>query len=339
MTPARLVEVPGALVGTRTTGDELRLANFGPVMDFYAPGLKRWQTAEWAPSNPRRFLPVSVTGSSCALSCDHCQAKVLEGMVSVKLGEDLFDVAAKLKAQGSDGLLVSGGSTRTGGVPLGRHLRHVPRIRSELGMKVVAHTGVVSPALAEGLASSGVDAVMLDIIGADETIRDVYHLDLTTEDFARSLSLLAGAGLRIIPHIVIGLHYGRFLGEQRALEMIAAHEVSTLILVVLTPLVGTPMAGLTPPAPGEVADFFEVARHSMPTTKVNLGCARPMGKMKQELDVAAVDLGLNGIAYPAEGIIGYARSRGLDARLHEWCCSMTWADDGDSHLATVELAG
>jgi len=28
-------------------------------MDFYAPGLKRWQTSEWVPANPRRFLPVS----------------------------------------------------------------------------------------------------------------------------------------------------------------------------------------------------------------------------------------------------------------------------------------
>ena len=29
---------------------------------------------------------------------------------------------------------------------------------------------------------------MLDIIGADETIRDVYHLDLTVDDFDRSLA-------------------------------------------------------------------------------------------------------------------------------------------------------
>ena len=47
---------------------DLRRANFPDVMDFYAPGLKRWQTSEWVPDNPRRFLPVSVTGSACALS-------------------------------------------------------------------------------------------------------------------------------------------------------------------------------------------------------------------------------------------------------------------------------
>jgi hypothetical protein len=305
------------------------------VIEFYAPGLKRWETSEWKPANPRRFLPVSVTGAACALQCDHCQAKVLEGMVSVRLEENLFEVARRLRAQGSEGLLVSGGSTRTGGVPLLPHLRHVPRIREELGMRVIVHSGVVSPTLAEGLAAAGVDGVMLDIIGADETIRDVYHLDLTTADFERSLSLLAERGMRIIPHIVCGLHYGRFLGEHTALEMISRHPVSTLIIVVLVPLVGTPMGHLPPPPVEDVTAFFADARAAMPETKVNLGCARPLGAMKGELDRAAIDCGLNGIAYPAEGTVAYARSRGLEPRFYEYCCSLTWAGDEAYSEVTV----
>ncbi len=314
----------------------VRRANFPDVIDFYAPGLKRWQTSEWVPENPRRFLPVSVTGSACALSCDHCQTKVLDGMISVSAGEDLFALASRLKAQGSDGLLVSGGSTRAGTVPLLPHLRHVPRIRDELGMKVIVHSGVVSPRLAAGLADAGVDGVMLDIIGADETLRDVYHLDLTVADMERSLRLLAAQGLRIIPHIVLGLHYGRFLGEHRALEMLTRYPVSTLILVVLVPLTGTPMAHLPPPDPYEVAGFFATARVAAPATPINLGCARPLGPVKTELDQAAIDLGLNGIAYPADGAIEYARSRGLQPRLFEYCCSLTWT--GDEGYAKVEVS-
>jgi uncharacterized radical SAM superfamily protein len=321
-----------------TPGFAARLETFGSTMEFYAPGLKRWATKEWRPSTPRRFLPVSVTGSACALSCDHCQAKVLDGMISVRAGVDLYDLAKTLAAGGSEGILVSGGSTRTGGVPLERHLRHVPRIKEELGLKVIAHSGVVSPRLAEALAAAGVDGVMLDIIGADETIHDVYHLPLTTADFERSLALLADAGLRIIPHIVCGLHYGRFLGEHRALEMIRRYPVSTLILVVLTPLVSTPMEHLPPPPVEDVTAFFAEARAAMPTTKVNLGCARPMGAMKSELDVAAVELGLNGIAYPADGVIAYAASRGLEPRLYEWCCSLTWAGEEGDRWGEVTVA-
>ncbi len=317
---------------------EIRRENFDNTFEFYAPGLKSWQTSEWTPKNPRRFLPISVTGSACALSCDHCQTKVLQGMISVRMGENLFDVAAKLKAGGSEGLLVSGGSTKGGGVPLERHLRHVRRIKEELGMTVIAHSGVVSPRLAEALAVSGVDGVMLDIIGSDETIRDVYHLELTTEDFDRSLRLLSDASMRIIPHIILGLHYGQFLGEYRALEMISQYPVSTLIIVILTPLVSTPMEHVIPPSVEEVSGFFGQARRAMPDTRINLGCARPMGAIKAELDQAAIDLGLNGMAYPAEGTIAYAVAKGLEPKLYEWCCSMSWAGSIADGLSEVVVS-
>jgi hypothetical protein len=307
-------------------------------MDFFAPGLKRWQSSEWSPVNPRRFVPVSVTGGACSLQCDHCQGKVLKGMAAVGADVDLFERARGLQREGGEGLLVSGGSTRSGGVPLEPHLDDMARIRRELGMKVVVHSGVVSPEVAEGLAVAEVDAVMLDIIGADETIRDVYHLDLTVDDFDRSLQLLAERDLRIIPHIVLGMHYGEFRGEHRALDMIAAHPVSTLILVVLVPLVGTPMEDLPPPPVSDVVAFFETARTTMPDTMMNLGCGRPMGEVKVELDQAAIDHGLNGIAYPAEGAIEYARTRGLEPRLYEYCCSLTWVGDDSTSYGEVALS-
>ena len=307
-------------------GMRVRLERFGNDIQFYAPGLKRWQSSEWSPGRANRFLPVSVTGTACALQCDHCKTKVLEGMVTLGDGRDLFATAERLKAQGTDGILVSGGSQRHGGVPLKPHFDAMYRIREELGMRVVVHSGVVSPELARGLADAGVDGVMLDIIGSEQTIREVYHLDLTPADFDRSLEVLAKRGLRIIPHIVLGLHYGQFLGEWEALEMIARHPVSTLILVVLTPLVGTPMEHIPPPPVEEVTDFFAVARGRMAGTRINLGCGRPMGAAKVALDRAAIDQGLNGIAYPADGMVAYARERGLEPAFHEYCCSLTWAE-------------
>ncbi len=315
-----------ATAAAMTAGLRLRLEHFGSDIQFYAPGLKRWQSSEWTPTRVNRFLPVSVTGTACALQCDHCQTKVLEGMITLGSERDLFATAQRLHAQGTDGVLISGGSQKHGGVPLLPHVDAIRRVREELGMRVVVHSGVVSPRLAEGLVRAGVDGVMLDIIGAEQTIRDVYHLELTPADFERSLALLAERGLRIIPHIVLGLHYGRFLGEWDALEMIARHPVSTLILVVLTPLVGTPMGHLPPPPLGDVTEFFALARQRMPDTRVNLGCGRPMGAMKVALDRAAIDHGLNGIAYPAEGMVAYARERGLEPAFHEYCCSLTWAE-------------
>lgn len=304
----------------------VRRENFGNTIEFYAPGLKRWQSSEWVPEKPNRFLPVSVTGTACALQCDHCKTKVLEGMITVTKETDLFATAKRLQASGTEGLLVSGGSTRTGGVPLLGHVAAMRRVKEELGMRVIVHSGVVSPKLAAGLAEAEVDGVMLDIMGAEATIREVYHLDLTPADFERSLELLAAREMRIIPHIVLGLHYGQFLGEWNALDMIGRYPVSTLILVVLTPLVGTPMGHLEPPPVGDVTDFFALARVTMPDTRINLGCGRPMGAMKVALDRAAIEHGLNGIAYPADGMVAYAEEQGLEPAFYEYCCSLTWAN-------------
>lgn len=315
-----------AATAAPSDGMRLRRDRFGNAIQFYAPGLKRWQTSEWTPARPNRFVPVSVTGDKCALQCDHCETKVLKGMVDLTAAEvDLFASAERLHAQGTDGILVSGGSTRTGEVPLAAHASAMRRVKQELGMRVIVHAGVVSPESAGALAAAGVDGVMLDIIGADATIREVYHLERTVADFERSLELLAARDLRIIPHIVIGLHYGRLVGEWTALEMIGRYPVSTLILVVLTPLTGTPMAHLSPPPLADVAGFFADARAAMPDTRVNLGCGRPMGDLKVALDKAAIDHGLNGIAYPADGMVAYARDAGLEPEYYEYCCSLTWA--------------
>ncbi len=310
----------------RTEGFLQRMQVFGSAVEFFAPGLKRWQTREWKPRKARAFLPVSVTGTACALSCDHCETKVLQGMMTVPKEGGLFELASRLRDQGTEGILVSGGSTKSGEVPLEPHLEDMGRIREELGLKVIVHSGVILPEIARGLAEARVDGVMIDVIGADETISEVYHLDLRAEDFDRSLALLASEGLTILPHIVLGLHYGRFVGEDRALEMIARYPVSTLILVVLTPLSGTPMEHLPTPPTEEIVAFFAKARSRMPDTRINLGCGRPMGSTKVVLDKAAIDHGLNGIAYPAEGIVDYARNCGLDPELYEYCCSLTWSD-------------
>ncbi len=127
-----------------------------------------------------------------------------------------------------------------------------------------------------------------------------------------------------VPHIILGLHFGRMLGEWRALEMIARHPPKLLGLVILMPLTGTPMAITKPPALEEIGGFFEAARKALPTTPIMLGCARPLGEIKFATDRLAIDAGLNGIAYPAEGIAEYARQKNLQPTFINACCGVTW---------------
>ncbi|MDP2662667.1 MAG: hypothetical protein Q8R28_18265, partial [Dehalococcoidia bacterium] len=200
------------------------------------------------------------------------------------------------------------------------------RIKEELSMQVVVHTGLVRRALAGALARAGIDGALIDILGVEETVRDVYHLAAQVEDYASSLAALTGYGVPTIPHIVLGLHYGRFLGEEAALEMVARYPVAALVLVILTPWEGTPMAGVRPPEPSDVGAFFRRARQALPRTPVLLGCSRPGGPYKWAVDRMAVDAGLDGIAYPAEGIVEYSREKGLTPSFHEECCSLVYKE-------------
>jgi hypothetical protein len=106
--------------------------------------------------------------------------------------------------------------------------------------------------------------------------------------------------------------------------MIARHRPKLLVLVILTPLLGTPMANLPTPPPDVVADFFQLARRTLPDRPIVLGCARPLGPVKRELDRAAVDAGLDGIAYPAEGTVAYAVEQGRAPAFINACCGVTW---------------
>ena len=290
---------------------------------FYAPGLKRYRTSEWAGQEPGRFVSDSVTGAECALQCDHCQSRVLEGMRSLK-GALLYELAVEVKQRGARGILVSGGSDRRGRVPLLRHVPDLKRIREELGLLIRLHPGLPDEETAAALGEVGVDGAMIDIIGAQETIREVYHLDVPVEEYAAVLQRLGTHDVPLVPHIILGLHRGRMLGEWEALAMVARHRPKLLVLVVLMPLTGTAMQGVTPPSVEEIGAFFETARAPMSDTPITLGCARPLGPMKAQIDRRAVEAGLDGIAYPAEGIVAYARSRGLIPHFHDACCGVDW---------------
>jgi len=291
---------------------------------FYAPGLKGYKTSEYSSADARRFVSVSVTGGACALQCDHCHGRVLQGMTPLAEGRSLFAVAQEAASRGAQGLLISGGSDKRGRVPLLRHVPDMKRVRRELGLTLRVHPGLPDEETAAALGEVDLDGAMLDIIGAPETIRDVYHLEVPVSEYEAVLERLDRHRVPIVPHIVLGLHYGKMLGEWKALEMIRRHQPKLLVLVILMPLYGTSMAGVVPPPLPEIEEFFLAARKAFPDVPVALGCARPVGPQKSAIDRLAVDAGFDGIAYPAEGVVSYARDQGRIPLFHDACCGVNW---------------
>jgi len=236
----------------------------------------------------------------------------------------LFDLCAALARRGARGVLISGGSDTHGRVPLMPYIPDLTRVRRELGLLVRVHPGLPDEATCAALAGVDVDGAMVDIIGHEDTIRQVYHLDATPEDYEGVLERLHRYGIPAIPHIILGLHFGRMLGEWRALDMVVRYPPKLLVIVVLMPLTGTPMVGVDPPSLQEIGAFFELARCRLPSTPIMLGCARPLGPLKPYIDRLAIDAGLNGIAYPSEGTVRYARERNLKPIFVDACCGVAW---------------
>ncbi|POB11346.1 radical SAM protein [Sulfobacillus sp. hq2] len=293
---------------------------FARSLTVSAPSQKHYDTGIYQ-NHRTAFASMSVTGNHCALQCDHCGTKVLEGMTVANSLKRFRDAADTLVANGTDGVLISGGCLEDGSVPLERFVEDIARLKDR-GLTVLVHTGLVKRSVAHALKMAGVDQILLDIIGADETIHRVYHLDKTTRDYRESLAILREEGLNAVPHVVVGLHFGALLGEFNALEMIRDERCQQLVIVALMPLPGTPMAGAARVSAEDVARVIAAARIMMPSTPISLGCARPPGPDKLAMEAYAIDCGVQSIAYPLAGTIRYAEAKGYTIHYNEKCCSL-----------------
>ncbi|MEM2972411.1 MAG: radical SAM protein, partial [Candidatus Bathyarchaeia archaeon] len=174
------------------------------LIRFYAPSFMPYKTSHYR-SSPTDFPTISVTGKACALKCKHCEGKVLETMYPAATPEKLFRLCSRLKADGALGCLISGGCQPNGAVPLERFVEAIERVKRELSLTVFVHTGIIDFFMAEKLKNAGVDAALIDIIGADETINEIYGLNLTVSDYDASLRALSEAGVVFVPHVIVGL--------------------------------------------------------------------------------------------------------------------------------------
>ena len=299
--------------------------SFGKRIRFYAPSFIYYKTGYFC-SSPTAFPSISVTGSFCALKCKHCSGKVLNTMLPALTPKELFNLCVELKSKGAVGCLISGGCMPDGSVPLRRFVDAIAEVKRDLGLTVVVHTGVIDLTTAMRLKEAGADAALIDVVGSDETIREIYQLNVKVEDYDRALWALHQSGIPTVPHVLVGLHYGRLKGEIQALKIISKHLPSAVIVIALIPIHGTPMQRVDSPTPEDIVRVLTTARLMMPKTPIVLGCMRPKGKHRVETDTLAVRAGVNAIAFPAEEAIKLAQSLGLEVAFSSLCCSQIFND-------------
>jgi len=315
-----------------------------PPVHFYTPTFKTYQTSELSSCGKNAWPAVSITGGDCKLQCDHCKAKILEPMIPARTPEDLWRVVNGLVDDGALGLLLTGGSNHRNEVEYAPFYDTIRRIKDNFPhFRIAAHAALVDDDGARSMEQSGIDVAMMDVIGAQETITRVYHLKRSVDDFEATLESLVRTRMRVVPHIVIGLHYGEMLGEWEALEIIQRHPPDAVVLVVVMPFYAPVKHPFATPDPETVGHFFQSARAALPDIPLLLGCARPPGQAKMQIDTYAVMAGLDGIAHPADGSVELAARLGRRIRVTPACCSivvgdevMALGDDSDAESLDLE---
>ena len=257
---------------------------------------------------PSRTLPISLTGTNCALRCAHCGGRYLAGMIPIE----------QACADGYTSCLISGGCDPSGRVPFGAWLDKLAELHA--GRRFNWHVGLVDEQDIQSILPY-LDVVSFDVVGDDRTIKEVYGLNATVADYERTYTMLR-RHTRVVPHLTLGLYGGEWSGEQQVLELLADSGLEALVLLVMVPTPGTRYARCHPPSVASVVAFIERARTTLHDVPIYLGCMRPGGRYRQELDPLAVAAGVSKIVNSARAAVEMASMQGLSVHWESECCAL-----------------
>ncbi len=266
----------------------------------------------------RKFPSISVTGAYCALNCAHCSRHYLKGMIPAETPEQLIDALCMISDEGAEGFLLSGGARDDGSVPIEPFADLIRKVRIYSNFKINVHVGLLRESTIDALKTMRPDTVSLDVVGADETLRDVYHLERRADEYLNALKILDKEGIPHSPHVTIGLHHGKILGEYRAIDAIKESNAIKMVIDIIIPTEGTPMENITPPAIEEIKKIIDYTEGFRGERVI--GCMRPRTGEYWEIEKHAIERGFSGIVLPIQRTRKWAEENGYEWETRETCC-------------------
>jgi len=255
---------------------------------------------------PHQTTSISVTDHHCEQNCAHCGGHYLKSMLPI----------AAIQASNATSFLISGGCKMDGTVPISQHVAQLKSLKQ--GRRYNLHVGLMDETEIGEIAEIA-DCVSFDFVGDDETIREVYGLERTVSDYIHCYQDLRKQ-VKVMPHICIGLHGGEIRGEYRGVELLLEMGLEALTFIIFTPTRGTRYANCLPPKMEEVVKLLQWARKSCPLIPIHLGCMRPGGRYRSEIDQWAVKIGVDSIVNPTPKAVALAKELGLTIFCREECC-------------------
>ena len=307
---------------------DIKVKNFGHVIKVYIPDTK--------------FPAISITGTACALNCEHCNTKYLKGMKPITNKLELEDFLVSHFENGGVGALISGGCDLNGKVPLNDFIESIKKVKSRTDLIINVHTGLLNAETSKALSKAGVDIISFDVNADNNIIKEIYHLNKNVDDYKRSIQSLKKNGLKIVPHVCIGLYYGKLHHELKSLKFIKKilPNPDLIVLIALIPP-KDPLNKFKTPNPKDIGKVIGITRILFPKTEISLGCMRPRGSIKIEIEKLAFKAGITRIEIPSKETLRWMRE--IDPMIkfeyYSACCAIPKSYEKQARSNIREIKG
>ena len=259
---------------------------------------------------PAKTLSVSLTDHECQQKCAHCQGHYLKGMQMLsQLKTDSFS--------DYDAVLISGGSSKTGSVPITEHIDKILRLPERLRINLHPGFQPVAPLLQ---LKSRNPIVSFDLPGSDAVIRDVFKLPYSAREF-QELFVSYSKHFVTVPHVCIGLNRGQNSGEENTIDFLSGLQLDQAVFIIFRPTPGTEFADASPPEPARVIEVLKYARRKL-NCELLLGCMRPAGKYRSQIDILSWLHGVRKIVQPDHGLLNTLKDHGITINEYSNCCAL-----------------
>ncbi len=261
---------------------------------------------------PVKTLSVSLTGHECHQNCAHCNGHYLKGMQQLSKLE-------QIRLEEYDTILISGGSSSSGEVPIRQNLDRILNLPPSLRLNL--HTGFQPPEPLEPLKERN-PVVSFDLPVSDRVVSEVYGLERTCSEF-RELYKRYCQIFKTVAHITIGLSPADFpTAEENTIDFLAAAAPVEVVFLVFRPTPGTRMAEIAPPCLEKTLSLIIRARNKL-QCPVHIGCMRPAGQYRRDFDILAWMHGFRRLVMPDHQLMKILLQHQVPVRTSENCCALS----------------
>ncbi len=260
---------------------------------------------------PARTLSISLTDHECQQKCAHCNGHYLKGMQP-------FSKLDGVNLNAYDAVLISGGSTSAGEVPIRQHVDAILSLPPHL--KLNLHTGYQSAESLLPLKQKN-PVVSFDLPVCDEVVKEVYGLPYSHDDFRR-LYLEYSRHFRTVAHVTLGLApSGKAAEEMATVKFLAESGASEVVFLIFRPTPGTRMCNVAPPAIERVIPLLAEARRLF-SDRAQIGCMRPAGIYRRNFDILAWLHGYRRFVMPDHKLLQILEENGVSIICRSNCCAL-----------------